>query len=350
MLVAYFFLNLRWDRTESVKEKLKRIDYIGNIILIASTVSVLIALTWAGPVYSWSDARILTPLIIGIAGLVGFAVYEASGIPSEPVMPLRLFPNRTSTIIYINTFLNNVLMFWCFFFFPLYFQAVKLSSPSWSGVQILPVTLISLPGAAVSAVLLSKFGKFKILHLIGLVLLTMGIGILYVLERDFTTVEWVLIQLPAAIGSGFLLNTLLPAFQASVAESDQAAATATWCFMRTFGQVWGVAIAGAIFNSYTKQYASRIDDPMVQHILSSGDAYASATKAFVTQFEEPIRSQITEVFMLALRKVFVVSVAFGGLALVLALFEKNIPLRKALDTEYGIEDRVKETPRGEAAA
>jgi hypothetical protein len=346
IIVAYFFLNLRWNREESIADKLKRIDYVGNLILIASTVSVLIALTWAGPIYEWSDYHILTPLIIGIAGLVGFACYEASGLPTEPVMPLRLFPNRTARIVYINTFLNSVLIFWTFFFFPLYFQAVQLSSPARSGVQILPVTLISVPTAAVSAMLLTKFGKFKILHCLGFALQGSGIALLAVLRKDSPTYVWVLLQIVPAMGTGLLINTMLPAFQASLAEADQAAATATWSFIRTFGQVWGIAVAGAVFNSYTGTFAREmISDPAVREILSTGDAYASATRDFVTQFPEPLQTQIRDVFLKALRNVYLISIAFGGTALLMALFEKNVPLRKALDTEYGLEEKVKESKK-----
>lgn len=159
--VTHLFLNLQWNRKELTMAKLRRIDYIGNAILIAASVSILIALTWAGPVYPWSDARVLTPLIFGLVGLVGFVIYEGSGFPSEPVMPIRLFPNRTSRIVYVNTFLNMVLIFWCYFFLRLYFQAVKMSTPSRSGVQMLPVALIAIPGAALSAFMLSKWGKIQ---------------------------------------------------------------------------------------------------------------------------------------------------------------------------------------------
>ncbi|KAJ4222246.1 hypothetical protein NW759_006668 [Fusarium solani] len=340
ILVSYLFLNLQWNRQESTMAKLRRIDYVGNAILIAASISILIALTWAGPVYPWSDARILVPLVAGLFGLVGFVVYEGSGFPSEPVMPIRLFPNRTSRIVYVNTFLNMVLIFWCYFFLPLYFQAVQISTPSRSGVQMLPVALIAIPGAALSAFMLSKWGKYRTLHIAGFFLMTLGVGLLAILKEDSPDAAWILIQFLPAIGSGFLLNTLLPAFQASADEIDQAAATGTWCFMRTFGTIWGVAIAGTVFNSYTKQYAHMIDSEVAREVLSSGDAYASATRAFVMQFEEPVRSQIRHVFMLALRKVYVISVAFGGLAFLLALFEKDIPLRKDLDTQYGLEENM----------
>jgi MFS family permease len=282
------------------------------------------------------------PLIVGFAGLIGFVVFEASTIPAEPVMPIRLFPNRTSRIVYFNTFLNSLLIMWCYYFLPLYFQGVLLSKPSRSGVQMLPVALIAIPGAAVSAILLSKYGKFKLLHVAGFFLLSAGGGMLALLKEDSPMAAWVLIQFLPAIGSGFLLNTLLPAFQASASEIDQAAATSTWSFIRSFGMTWGVAIAGTVFNAYTRKYVHMVDSEAVREHLSSGDAYASATRAFAMQFEQPIRDQITHVFMLALRKVYVISVAFGGLAFVLSIFEKDVPLRQDLDTQYGIQEREKE--------
>ncbi|KAF7551515.1 hypothetical protein G7Z17_g4944 [Cylindrodendrum hubeiense] len=339
MVIAYFFLKLQWDRGETTMSKLRRIDYGGNAILFAASVSILIALTWAGPRYPWSDARILVPLFLGVAGLAGFVVYEGSGIPIDPVMPIRLFPSRTSRIIYLQTFLNSILIMWCYYFLPLYFQGVMMSSPSRSGVQMLPVALIAIPGAAVSSLILSKWGKYKLLHMTGFFLLSMGGGMLALLKEDSPDAAWILIQFLPALGSGFLLSTLLPAFQASTDEIDQAAATGTWSFIRTFGMVWGVAVAGTVFNTYTKQYAHQIDNALAREHLTSGDAYASATRDFVLQFEQPVRDQVRHVFMLALRKVYVISVAFGGLAFFLGIFEKDIPLRKELDTQFGLEER-----------
>ncbi|KIL85722.1 hypothetical protein FAVG1_11217 [Fusarium avenaceum] len=347
IVVTYFFLNLQYNKTQSTMEKLRRIDYIGNAILIGSSVSILLALTWAGPVYPWSDARILAPLIIGILGLVGFVIYEGSGIPSEPVMPIRLFPGPTSYIIYANTFLNVLLINWCYFFFPLYFQSVLLSSPPRSGVQMLPIALIAIPGAAVAAIILSRWGKYKMLHISGFFIMTVGVGMLGLLDEHSSPAAWILLQFIPAIGSGLLLNTLLPAFQASADEIDQAAATAAWAFIRSFGAVWGVAIAGSVFNSYTKQYAHMVDNEMAREALTLGDSYQSATRAFVQQFEEAVQTQIRHVFMLSLRKVYIISVAFGGFAFLLSLFEKDIPLRKELDTQYGLEEKSPDELKGE---
>lgn len=100
-----------------------------------------------------------------------------------------------------------------------------------------------------------------------------------------------------------------------------------------------MAIAGTVFNAYTKKYVYLIDDEAVRRRLAEGDAYASATRAFVEQFGQPVRDQIRRVFMLALRRVYLISVVFGGLAFVLSLLEKDVPLRQHLDTEYGMKER-----------
>ena len=48
----------------------------GNILVIGSTTSVVIGLTWGGVRYPWSSARVLSPLVIGLVGLGVFVIYE----------------------------------------------------------------------------------------------------------------------------------------------------------------------------------------------------------------------------------------------------------------------------------
>lgn len=136
MASLFLFLRVKWSRDGDMWVRLKRIDYIGNLVLIASTVSVLLALTWADVVYPWDSPHILVPLLMGLAGFGLFVYIESLPFIVEPVVPLRLFGSRTAVIVYVNTFLNSVLMYWAFFFLPLYFQGVRLSSPAQSGVEV----------------------------------------------------------------------------------------------------------------------------------------------------------------------------------------------------------------------
>lgn len=49
----------------------------GNILVIAATASIVVALSRAGIQHPWSSAQVLIPLILGLLGLAGFLVYEA---------------------------------------------------------------------------------------------------------------------------------------------------------------------------------------------------------------------------------------------------------------------------------
>ena len=342
MILLYLFLRVKWNRQSTIRERLRRIDYIGNAILIAATVSTLIALTWANTVHPWSSAQVIVPLVVGLAGLGAFLWFEGSGLVPEPVMPLRLFANRTAAILYATTFLNAVTVYWITFFLPLYFMSVLLSSPSWTGVQALPLALVAIPGAALSAVALSRWGRYKPLHIAGFALNTLGFGLFSLLDKNSSTAAWVCFELVFAFGLGMLLNTILPAFQNGVAEADQAAATASWAFVRSLGAVWGVAIPAAVFNSYAARYSVAVSDPAVRSIFQSGNAYASASSRFITSFAEPLRGEIVEVYTQALRKTYVIGVAFGGFAFLLSLLEREATLRTELETEFGLEERKKE--------
>jgi hypothetical protein len=343
LVMLYLFLRVKWDKQTTFLERLRKIDFIGNGILMVASVAILWALTYAGARYPWSSWHTILPLVLGFVGYGIFIIFEASKLCKEPVMPLRLFQHRTSGIVYINTFLNSTLLYWTMFFLPVYFQGVLLSSATRAGVQMLPIVLVAVPGAIVSVIVLSKWGRYKQLHFVGFALMTLGLGLFGTLGNTSSMAEWVGYQVLAALGSGMILNTLLPAFQAGLKETDQAAATASWSFMRSFGNIWGVSIPAAIFNNQFATLAHTIDDPRARALVVAGRAYENTSRDFVQSFPSPAREQIVAVFSAALRMVWHVAIAFACLAFVLSLFEEEIKLRDELDTEFGMETGKEET-------
>ncbi|KAH9890271.1 major facilitator superfamily domain-containing protein [Xylariomycetidae sp. FL2044] len=240
-LASMFFL-LRYDTVDNttMAQKLRRLDLIGNAILPTSTVSILYALTYAGTIYSWGSWYTLVPLILGFFGFFVFGLYEASGHPVEPVMPMRLLLHRTSIIVFINTWVNSVMYLWFLYFLSIYFQAVALYSATRAGYSLFPQAVAGGPASIAAGILLSRTGKFKALHFAGFAFCAVGMGISSLLDEHVSAVLWAACQIIMAIGIGFVVDTLPPAFQAPVSEDDQASATSCWAFMRSFGGIWGV--------------------------------------------------------------------------------------------------------------
>jgi len=339
MIMILFFLRVKHNKEMPLRQKLKRIDYIGNLLLIASTVSVLYALTYGGGVLPWSSWRIIFPLVIGLVGLVIFMFYENLSFVKEPVVPPRLLGNRTSAAIFAMTFLNSALLFWILFFLPVYYQAVLGKSAARAGVLILPAIVIGIPGAAGAVLLLSKFGRYRPLHFIGFAIFTLGVGLFTLFDKDTPLVEIVIFEMIAAGGSGFVLNTLLPACQAQFEESDQAATTAAWSFIRSFGSIWGVAIPAAVFNNRFAQLSYQITDPAVAAIFIEGGAYEHASASVWKALPTMIQNQIISVYSESLKRVWQIGIVFSGVSFLIVFIERETLLRTELETEFGLEKK-----------
>jgi hypothetical protein len=63
-------------------------------MIIGSTTSCIIALTWAGVQYPWSSVQVLAPLVIGLIGLIVSVLYEGF-ISANPSVRI-LFPHQLS--------------------------------------------------------------------------------------------------------------------------------------------------------------------------------------------------------------------------------------------------------------
>jgi hypothetical protein len=338
MVMIFIFLQVKSSKEMSFLQKMKRVDYIGNVLLVGSTVSVLYALTYGGTRYKWSHRSIIAALVGGLLGQALFMIYETTSWAKEPVVPPRLLAQRTSAIVFAVTFLNSALLYWTLFFLPVYFQAVLLHSPTRSGVDLIPIIVVAVPTAIIAVLLLTKYGRYKPLHMFGFAVSALGLGLMALWDQHTSTAVWVVISMVGGGGGGWVLNTLLPAAQAGLPESDQAATTAAWSFTRSFGAIWGAAIPAAIFNARFNELAHRLPDPALREQLSHGHAYQHASATFVRSFGSDVADVLVGVYSGALKRVWQIAVVFAGVAFLLSCFEEEIKLRTELETEYGMDE------------
>ncbi|GLB11618.1 hypothetical protein AtubIFM57258_008488 [Aspergillus tubingensis] len=344
LVLLYFFLQVHFQRRLTVRQKMSRIDFVGNAILIASVTSILIALSWGGSRYSWRSWHVLVPLLVGFAGTGFFHFYESTRFCKEPTLPTRILANnRTTSIVLFCSFCQFLLSFWTIYFLPIYFQGVLLVSPERSGVLLLPFVITSLPIAMLFGNLLTRWGRYKPIHIVAFMLITLGTGLFVRLDQHSSMAEYVIFQIITAVGTGMIMSTLLPAVQAPLQDTQVAPATATWGFLRAYGGVWGVAIPGAIFNSQIQTNLSkRVSDPDVRRTLGSGSAYSHVSSSYIRSLPADVRDDVVSVYVDALRIVWATATAFAGLCFLLTLLEKEVPLRTSVKSDYGMRRREQE--------
>ncbi len=296
-LIALFFsLRVASPPPESWGEKLARIDFAGNAIFAASTVLVLLGVTWGGTAYPWKTANVIVPLVLGFVGFGMFLTYEWT-MAKHPSLPGGAVVETTAATVLAVTFLTTLCTYWAFYFIPIYLQAVLGKSAFWSGVDALPLFAGLFPCAIFGGILLSKTGRYKPLHLIGMAAVTLSFGLFSLLDQNSSAAAWVCFQLLCSFGCGLMVAILLPAMQAPLDESLVALSTGVWTFVRAFATVWGVTIPAAIFDNECSSRAASLSNQTLASYLSGGKAYQYATLDFLDSIEDPSsRTAVIEIF------------------------------------------------------
>ncbi|KAL8704423.1 MAG: hypothetical protein Q9201_002414 [Fulgogasparrea decipioides] len=346
LAILFVFLRLSHRGGLTWQKRVRQIDYIGNAVLIISTVLVLYVLTYSGSKYSWSNAQMVALLTVGLVLLVLFGIYERSPFCAHPVMPPTLFGNRTSSAAFFITFNHSLLTIWTTYFFPLYFQAVLGASPTRSGVNLLVLVFIFPFFAAIAGGAVAKFGEYRLVHLISMSLITIGFGCNSLLKQSSSTAVWVILQLIVAAGLGACVPSQLPAIQAGLTENEAASSTATWAFIRSLGMIWGVAIPATIFNNRAEELLYRIDDQAIRAQLAGGRAYEHATAAFTRPLDGRTKQQVIGLFVEALKRSWLIGIVFAGVSVLAVGFEKRTKLRKELETDFGLQEKKGKEDKG----
>jgi MFS family permease len=92
------------------------------------------------PRLGWSSPGVFVPLIVGLALLAGFVLYESRA--RDPMLPLRLFRRRNFSAGNVETLAMYAGLAIVFFFLVLFLQQIGGYTPLQSGLATLPVTIL----------------------------------------------------------------------------------------------------------------------------------------------------------------------------------------------------------------
>lgn len=145
--------------TGSLKEKLKRIDYIGTFTVLAFATLFLLAMNFGGQTFPWKSAAVIVPLILtGL--LIGFLVFIETKVV-EPLMPPRLFKNRSIVAVLATNWFFGITFFSLVYYLPVYFQVVRGDSAMWSGIRLIPMQMLIAVFSTAAGIFISKVGIYK---------------------------------------------------------------------------------------------------------------------------------------------------------------------------------------------
>jgi EmrB/QacA subfamily drug resistance transporter len=301
------------------------IDYLGATLLMGGVSILLIWVTLAGNQFGWTSG-VSCLLVAGGLAVVAAAVYVEARVAVEPIIPLRLFRDRTTALATAASLLVGVAMFGATVYLSQYFQIARGMSPTHAGLM----TVFMVGGLVVSSMatgrIITRTGRWKRYLGAGMVAVVVGLALLS--RIDEVTPLWVLAVDMAVLGLGLgaTMQNLVLSVQNNAAQSDMGAASSLVAFFRSLGGSVGVAALGAVLSH---QVSTQVTAGLGRMGLAA-DAQQSHDIPDLSTLPAPVRELFQQAFGDATGHLFLVALPFAVVALVCVVLIREVPLRTTI--------------------
>jgi len=217
-------------------------DALGAVLFSAAAGVTLAWLSFAGHHFDWLSAPSLTMALA--AAVLWWALFDREGRHTDPFLPVELLREASISRMAVAVICFGASMFALVFFLPIFLQLGHGSSPSESGLLLLPVTVGIVVGSTATGRIIARFGQPVPMPVAGLLIASVALLLLALLPLQ----GFSLVAVGFACGCG--LGTVMPTAQIVVqwlaGRQRLGAAAAVVTLSRATGAALGTAMFGAV--------------------------------------------------------------------------------------------------------
>ena len=231
----------------------RTIDYRGALLLAIALGSVVLVTDLGGLTYRWSSPVILGLTAIAVLAFCAFIYVESRA--AEPLLPLRLFRDRTFVLVSCIAISVGFALFGSVTYMPAFLQVVKGATPTASGLQMVPMMAGTLFTSILTGQLISRYGRYRMFPIVGTATATVGLFLLSGIRSDTSNTVLTIELLILGLGLGLVNQVLIVAVQNAAPYRDLGVATSGVTMFRLIGGSVGTAVLGTIFAARVQSYA-----------------------------------------------------------------------------------------------
>jgi EmrB/QacA subfamily drug resistance transporter len=338
LAIAVVFLTMPRTRHSA---SWRDIDFLGAGLLAAALVPLLIGFSIT------RDHEFGSPEVVGLLGFAAvmaviFFIVEQR--VAHPIVPFALFRNVTFAVSSVTGFFTAFGMFGAIVYIGLVYQGVLGIGATDSGLLATPMMVGLIGASIVTGQLMIRITRYRFLGTIGLIVMVVGLWGLAQVTVATPETDVVRDLILVGIGMGVAMPLYLNATQSALPREYLGVASSQIQFWRNIGGTIGVAILGAVISHQLPerirtQVASLNLPPELSASLPSGGsaqaifdpARVAATRAALSPQAQPLFDQVLEAIRtalaLSLHDVFVYAAAVVGVAIVVSLFLREVPIK-----------------------
>ncbi|KAF2747843.1 MFS general substrate transporter [Sporormia fimetaria CBS 119925] len=309
--------NLAARSGRGLRDALQDFDIAGSFLLTTSVAFLILGLNLGGNVYPWKHPLVISSLVIAV--ITSCILLRVESRATKPVMPLTMLSRRPRGNLVFNNFFAQLGINTIIFNAPLYFQAVKLKSPSDSGFRLAgPSVALTICGVS-AGFIMTATGNMKWLIISGSLSMLLGAICLSAMWDGIPLWLATVFLGPPSVGQGLAFPATSLAVLASSSQEEQAVMTSTLILWRSLGIVMGVSLSSLILQNALRGNLERLVKgvdkvKIIERVRKSVQA--------IKELEPVQQSQVIEAYTRSLRVTFIS--AIGVFVVVVLLL---IPIR-----------------------
>jgi EmrB/QacA subfamily drug resistance transporter len=305
------------------------IDYLGATLITAGVSVLLIWVSLAGQNFDWASVTTAWMVALGVLLLAASIVVEARA--KEPIIPLRLFRDRTTSLATFASVMVGVSMFGSTVYLQQYFQIARGMTPTHAGLMSIAMVGGLLVSSISTGRIISRTGVWKRYLLGGMVLVIAGLLLLSTIDAHTSLVRVGLFMAVLGLGLGATMQNLVLAVQNNTAQRDMGAASSLVAFFRSMGGSIGVSALGAVLaNQVASSVAAGLAKLGVDAARAGGQSHSIPD---MSKLPQPVRAVFESAFGDATAHLFLIAAPFAVIALLAVLFIREVPLRTTIERE-----------------
>ncbi|MEV7114763.1 MFS transporter [Streptomyces anulatus] len=315
-----------------VKREGVKVDWTGAFFISAAVSLLLVWVTFAGDKYDWLSWQ--SGVMVAGSVLLGLIFVFTESRASEPIIPLRLFRNRTITLASIASLFVGIAMFAGTVFFSQYFQLARGKSPTMSGVMTIPMIAGLFLSSTISGQVITKTGRWKAWLVSGGFLVTAGLGMLGTIRYDTEYWHVAIYMFVMGLGIGMMMQNLVLATQNQVAPEDLGSASSVVTFFRSLGGAIGVSALGAVLGNRVTHYVKEgIADLGPEGAAFGHGGTGGGGIPDLDKLPEPLRLVMEAAYGHGVGDVFLYAAPAALVAFIVTIFIKEVALKSSVTTD-----------------
>jgi len=304
------------------------IDYLGAALIAGGVSTLLVWVSLAGHDFAWGSWTTAWMVGLGVLLLVAAVVVELR--TTEPIIPLRLFRDRTTSLATFASAMVGVAMFGSTVYLSQYFQIAHSMSPTHAGLMSVAMVGGLLVSSIVTGRVISSTGRWKRYLVSGMVLTVVGLLLLSTIDEQTSLPRVGVFMAVLGLGIGATMQNLVLAVQNNTAQRDMGAASSLVAFFRSMGGSIGVSALGA---ALSHQVVDGVTAGLARIGVDASSSGGGTTIPDMRTLPAPVRQVFESAFGDATGHIFLLAAPCAVVALVAVLFIREVPLRTTIERQ-----------------